>query len=472
MRIRLGSGERKYAAPAITKNGKIKPLSTVTDGKVEHHPEGVYALRYRNAGRVVYRQVGTDPDAAQTAKLRLELELRSTIPSTEVLALPIASGSAPSFVASASADYSPFPVHDRRRIRVHEPLATLRDRFIEKFAYGSDDTIYAYTYVGTEFVKLMASRGKSTPAELDESDVIAFDRFLEAKGNAKTTRATRYGYVRCFLRHCGLSPSRIDDKDDDSGIMTAGAHKRLKAKPKLAVKTYDEADLQKLYAVSSDRHRLIWQSFRMIGLRDEELAYTLWSNINWEQRLWLVRFKKPGSFPWDLKLEWKSKDSEERDIPIPDILYKELKSWRQKNPNAHLVFPTSGDQADIKLLKALKSDWRKAGLNCLHCKGCLGLKNECGKAMLKTFRSTYLSTMLRHVDLRSVQELAGHSDIKTTQRYLAPASQAVLQNAANAAFRAGDIDDHGQDLKRRRHELSAWLNVDARLNSKDEPERG
>lgn len=172
----------------------------------------------------------------------------------------------------------------------------------------------------------------------------------------------------------------------------------------------------------------------MLGLRDEELAYALWDDIDWERRLWLVRFKLAGTFSWNSELEWRSKDSEERDIPIADVLYDELKAWRTKNPQTHLVFPTSGGQADIKLLKALKSDWREAGLNCGHCKGCSGKKKECSKAKLKTFRSTYLTTMLGHVDLRSVQSLAGHSSIATTQKYLVPASQDVLQNAANAAF--------------------------------------
>jgi hypothetical protein len=63
LRIRLGDGERVYAKPAIAKNGKIKPLAADIDGKVDDHPEGVYVLRYRDEGRVTYRQVGTDSDA-------------------------------------------------------------------------------------------------------------------------------------------------------------------------------------------------------------------------------------------------------------------------------------------------------------------------------------------------------------------------------------------------------------------------
>lgn len=49
-----------------------------------------------------------------------------------------------------------------------------------------------YTYVGTEFVKLMEARWKNTPADLEEVDVIAFDQHLESLGNHKTTR---YGYL-------------------------------------------------------------------------------------------------------------------------------------------------------------------------------------------------------------------------------------------------------------------------------------
>ena len=53
------------------------------------------------------------------------------------------------------------------------------------------------------------------------------------------------------------------------------------SKPKLAVEPFNEADRQKPYTLSSDRHRLIWMAFCMLGLRDEELAYTFWSNIDW-----------------------------------------------------------------------------------------------------------------------------------------------------------------------------------------------
>lgn len=97
------------------------------------------------------------------------------------------------------------------------------------------------------------------------------------------------------------------------------------------------------------------------------------------------------------------------------------------------MFPTQGGQADIKLLKALKSDWRRAGLNCGNCPGCLK-KDECSRAKVKTFRSTFLSTMLRFTHLRNVQALAGHSDISTTQRYLAVDNDKVMMAAANAAF--------------------------------------
>ena len=43
MRTRLEDGTRAYVTPAIAKNGKIKPLAALIDGKAEPRPDAVYA---------------------------------------------------------------------------------------------------------------------------------------------------------------------------------------------------------------------------------------------------------------------------------------------------------------------------------------------------------------------------------------------------------------------------------------------
>lgn len=43
LRVRLADGKWAYAKPAFSKNGKIKPLAATINGKVEDHPQGIYA---------------------------------------------------------------------------------------------------------------------------------------------------------------------------------------------------------------------------------------------------------------------------------------------------------------------------------------------------------------------------------------------------------------------------------------------
>jgi hypothetical protein len=77
IRVRLSNGSRAYMDPVFSSNGKLKPLYAVVLGKREHHPEGIYNLRYVKAGKRVWDAVGTDAQLALTAKLRLEHKLQA-----------------------------------------------------------------------------------------------------------------------------------------------------------------------------------------------------------------------------------------------------------------------------------------------------------------------------------------------------------------------------------------------------------
>lgn len=78
IRVRLPDGSRQYADPVYLSNGKPKPLYALVDGKPEHHPEGVYHLRYCRAdGKRAYEAVGNDVWAALTARIKRERTLEA-----------------------------------------------------------------------------------------------------------------------------------------------------------------------------------------------------------------------------------------------------------------------------------------------------------------------------------------------------------------------------------------------------------
>jgi hypothetical protein len=71
IRIKTSDGRRLMKRPVVNKNGSLKTLWAIVDGKEEHHPEGVYALRFGNQ----WEFVGQTPDAVMSAKRQKEKEL-------------------------------------------------------------------------------------------------------------------------------------------------------------------------------------------------------------------------------------------------------------------------------------------------------------------------------------------------------------------------------------------------------------
>lgn len=162
-----------------------------------------------------------------------------------------------------------------------------------------------------------------------------------------------------------------------------------------------------------------------LGLRELEIAHAEWSDVHWDDSV----FRVSGKQHWDFKV----KDAEERDVPIPQDVLAILRAWQNKHPKSRLIVGTSGGKPNFHLLRSLKRLARRTELNCGKCDGCKSKAQECENWTLHKLRRTYCTTLLRNgFDARSVQAWAGHADLQTTMRYLRPSAAKESQDKVNA----------------------------------------
>lgn len=156
-----------------------------------------------------------------------------------------------------------------------------------------------------------------------------------------------------------------------------------------------------LNALSDAEERLWCGFFLMTGMREQEVIYTYWSDVNFAASTVRVSHKSDRG--------WTPKAYKEREIPIPARLAKSLKAWKAKADKARsLVFPTGGTNPKLDFLDCLKM-----------CAERLKLDKE--DFWLHKFRATFATRCLwAGVDLRTVQQWLGHSDMESTMRYLKP----------------------------------------------------
>ena len=119
---------------------------------------------------------------------------------------------------------------------------------------------------------------------------------------------------------------------------------------------------------------------------------------------------------------WTPKAYREREIPIPVRLVESLKAWkaRAKKP-CELVFPTAGCNPKLDFLDCLKAAAERAEL-------------DKDGFWLHKFRATFATWHLwSGVDLRTVQQWLGHSDMESTMRYLKPSREAKTNHVWSIA---------------------------------------
>jgi len=119
---------------------------------------------------------------------------------------------------------------------------------------------------------------------------------------------------------------------------------------------YEQEELDKLFKACSDEERLWFEFFLMTGMREQEVMYCYWSDINFSSSTVRVSHKPDRN--------WTPKAYREREIPIPAKLVKRLKTRKVKaDKTCGLVFPTSGCNPKLAFLDCLKACAERAELN-------------------------------------------------------------------------------------------------------------
>jgi len=364
----------RYCRILLSANGRVKPDVVVVNGKEERHHEGAYYLEWREGAKRVRLSVGKDAADASARRLRKESELNAV--NNGVAVAPENGQDGHRSLAAAISEY------------LEETTLTKKPK-----------TLAAYTTALSYFTE---SCPKLFLEEIERKDLLRFCAFLrDVKEQAPRSCWNKFANVMSFLKANGIR-----------GLVKKNDWPRYtEEEPEI----YEPEELDKLLAACDAEERLWYEFFLMTGMREQEVMYTYWSDVNVAQATVRVSHKPDRA--------WTPKAYKEREIPIPAKLVTSLKAWKAKaDKTCGLVFPTAGCKPKLDFLDCLKAVAERAQL-------------DQDNFWLHKFRATFATRCLwAGVDLRTVQQWLGHSDMESTMRYLKPSRSQHVRNKVNEIF--------------------------------------
>jgi integrase/recombinase XerD len=371
-RVQTPQGMR-YCPVALSANGRVKPDVVLVNDHEERHLEGAYYLEWREGAKRVRLSVGKDAQDAAARRLRKEAELNAV--NNGVTVLP-ENGNGRCSVAAAVTKF------------LEETELTKKPK-----------TLAAYRTALNYFTE---SCPKIYLDDIERTDLLKFCAFLrDKKKQAPRSVYNKFENVMTFLKATGIR-----------GLVGKNDWPRYtEEEPEM----YEEAELDKLFKACDAEERLWFEFFLMTGMREQEVMYTYWSDVNFTHATVRVTHKPDRG--------WTPKAYKEREIPIPAKLVKRLKACKAKSDKTcSLVFPTAGCNPKLDFLDRLKAVADRAHL---------GEENF----WLHKFRATFATRCLwAGVDLRTVQQWLGHSDMESTMRYLKPSRSQEVSAKVNEIF--------------------------------------
>jgi integrase/recombinase XerD len=361
----------RYCAVVVSANGRVKPDAVLVNGRPERHPEGAYYIEWHDNGRRRRLSVGKDAADASSMRLQKETELNNGDAT-----VPEMAANGHRSVAGSVADY------------LEETELTKKPK-----------TLAAYR---TALSYFRESCHKLNLEDIDRMDLLKFCAFLrDEKDQAPRSVYNKFENLMAFLKANGIR-----------GLVGKNDWPRYtEEEPEM----YEPAELDPLFKACDAEERLWYEFFLMTGMREQEVMHTYWSDVNFGAETVRVSNKPDRG--------WTPKAYKEREIPIPSKLVKSLKAWKAKAvKKCSLVFPTAGCNPKLDFLDCLKAVAEHAKL-------------DSDNFWLHKFRATFATRCLwAGVDLRTVQQWLGHSDMESTMRYLKPSRSQQVREKVNEIF--------------------------------------
>jgi integrase len=372
-RVKTGNGTR-YCPVVLSANGRVKPDFVIVNGQPERHAEGSYYLEWRENGRRVRLSVGKD--AADAAARRQSKEAELNARNNGVAVVPDSRENGHRSIAAAVAEF------------LEETELTKKPK-----------TLAAYKTTLNYFTE---SCPKLFVNDIERKDLLKFSAFLrEKKEQSPRSVYNKFENLMSFLKANGIR-----------GLVRKNDWPRYtEEEPEI----YEQEELDALFKACDEQQRLWFEFFLMTGMREQEVMYTYWSDINLTHATVRVSHKSDRG--------WTPKAYKEREIPIPAKLVTSLKARKARvDKTCNLLFPTTGCNPKLNFLDDLKTVAERAKL-----------KKD--NFRLHKFRATFATRCLwAGVDLRTVQQWLGHSDMESTMRYLKPARNEAVREKVNQIF--------------------------------------
>ena len=290
------------------------------------------------------------------------------------------------------------------------PLSVAVTQYLEETKLTKKPkTLAAYTTALNYFAQ---SCPKGYVEDIERKDMLRFAAFLrDDKKQAPRSCWNKFENVMSFLKANGVR-----------GLVKKNDWPRYtEEEPEV----YEDAELDKLFAECDDEERLWFEFFLLTGMREQEVIHCSWRDVNFAAETVRVTHKPD--------LNWTPKAYKEREIPLADKLAAGLKAWKRKAKDG-LVFQTREGGLKLDFLDCLKAVARRAKL-----------KED--DFWLHKFRATFATRCLwEGVDLRTVQQWLGHSDMESTMRYLKPARNSSVRAKLNSILK-GRSNGHNSGQK-------------------------